>query len=172
MRVGLALLMLSLLTIPAHANLTLVQLSADQNHRMSEVWDGQFRALDGSRFDTSEFYESSQTTFSAVGVLAYSITHQLTALMPFTADAGYQSQLYQAAPGLELGLGVLWSEANWSLGLIGHSLTRVGGRVTEQACKDRFDRQFHCGTGLPWTDYQIRQPTLDRSATLSFQLRF
>ena len=172
MKVCLALLTLSLLTMPAKSDVTLIQLSANQNHRMSEVWDGQFRALDGSRFDTSEFYESSYTTFSAAGVFAYPITSQLTALMPFTADAGYQSRLYQAAPGLELGFGVLWSEKNWSLGLVGRSLTRVGGRVTEQACKDRFERQFHCGTGLPWADYQTQQPTLDRSATLSFQLRF
>ena len=172
MRVEVALLTLSFLAVQAQAEVKLVQLSADQNHRMSEVWDGQFRALDGTRFDTSAFYESSKTTFSAAGVFAYTITPQLTAVMPFSADAGYQSQLYQAAPGLELGLGVLWSEANWNVGLVGRSLTRVGGRVTEQACKDSINRQFHCGTGLPWTDYQIRQPTLDRSATLSFQLRF
>ena len=172
MRVGMALLTLSFLTMPAQADMKLIQLTADQTHRMSEVWDGQFRALDGSRYDTSAFYESSRPTFSAAGVFAYSITPRLTALMPFTADAGYQSLLYQAAPGLELGLGVLWSEANWSLGLVGRSLTRVGGRVTEQACQDSINRQFHCGTGLPWTDYQTRQPTLDRSATLSFQLRF
>ena len=172
MRVGLTLLMLSFFAVPAQAEVKLVQVSADQNHRMSEVWDGQFQALDGSRFDTSAFYQSSKTTFSAAGVFAYTITPQFTALMPFTADAGYESQLYQAAPGLELGLGVLWSEASWSLGLVGRSLTRVGGGVTEQACKDSINRQFHCGTGLPWTDYQIRQPTLDRSATLSFQLRF
>ena len=90
---------------------------------MSEVWNGQFRALDGSRLDTSAFYESSKTTFSAAGVFAYTITPQLTAVMPFSADAGYQSQLYQAAPGLELGLGVLWSDANWNVGLVGRSLT-------------------------------------------------
>ena len=168
----LGLLALLLLAMPARADIKLVQLSADQNHRMSEVWDGQFRALDGSLFDTSQFYEASETTFSAAGVFAYSITPQLTALMPFIADAGHESQLYQAAPGLELGLGVLWSEASWSLGLVGRSLTRVGGRVSEQACKDSINRQFHCGTGLPWTDYQIRQPTLNRSATLSFQFRF
>ena len=172
MRTGLGLIALLLLAMPARADIKLMQLSADQNHRMSEVWDGQFRALDGSRFDTSAFYESRKTTFSAAGVFAYTITPQLIAVMPFSADAGYQSQLYQAAPGLELGLGVSWSEASWSVGLVGRSLTRVGGRVTEQACKDRFNRQFHCGTGLPWTDYQIRQPTLNRSATLSFQLRF
>ena len=93
MRVGVALLTLSFLTMPAQADMKLIQLSADQNHRMSEVWDGQFRALDGSRFDTSAFYQSSKTTFSAAGVLAYSITPQFTALMPFTADAGYESQL-------------------------------------------------------------------------------
>ena len=54
MRVGLTLLTLSFLTMPAQAEVKLVQLSADQNHRMSEVWDGQFRALDGSRFDISQ----------------------------------------------------------------------------------------------------------------------
>ena len=172
MRTWLGLLALLLLATPARADIKLAQLSADQNHRMSEVWDGQFRALDGSRYDTSAFYESRKTTFSAAGVFAYSITPQLTALMPFAADAGYRSQLYQAAPGLELGLGLLWSEANWNVGLIGRSLTRLGGRMTEQACKDSINRQFHCGTGLPWTDYQIRQPTLNRSATLSFQFRF
>ena len=172
MRVEIALLTLSFLAVQAQAEVKLVQLSADQNHRMSDVWDGQFRALDGSRFDTSAFYESRKTTFSAAGVFAYTIRPQLTAVMPFSADSGYHSQLYQAAPGLELGLGVLWSEANWNVGLVARSLTRVGGRVTEQACKDRFERQFHCGTGLPWADYQTQQPTLDRSATLSFQLRF
>ena len=140
MRTWLGLLALLLLAMPARADIKLVQLSADQTHRISEVWDGQFRALDGSRYDTSAFYQSSKTTFSAAGVFAYTITPQLTALIPFTADAGYQSQLYKAAPGLELGLGVLWSEASWSLGLVGRSLTRVGGRVTEQACKDSINR--------------------------------
>ena len=37
MRVGLTLLTLSFFAVPAQAEVKLVQLSADQNHRMSEV---------------------------------------------------------------------------------------------------------------------------------------
>ena len=29
-----------------------------------------------------------------------------------------------------------------------------GGKVHERPCRDGFDRAFHCGSGLPWTDAQ------------------
>jgi hypothetical protein len=30
-----------------------------------------------------------------------------------------------------------------------------GGKVHERPCRDGFDRAFHCGSGLPWTDAQV-----------------
>lgn len=29
-----------------------------------------------------------------------------------------------------------------------------GGKVHERLCREGFDRAFHCGSGLPWTDAQ------------------
>lgn len=29
-----------------------------------------------------------------------------------------------------------------------------GGKVDKRPCRDSFDRTFHCGSGLPWTDAQ------------------
>ena len=117
MRVGVALLTLSFLTMPAQADMKLIQLSPIR-HRMSEVWDGQFRALDGSPFDTSAFCNPVKRLFSRRR--SRLLNHaSITALMPFTADAG-RSQLYRQ-PRIELGLGVLWAK-QVEPSLIGRSL--------------------------------------------------
>jgi hypothetical protein len=34
------------------------------------------------------------------------------------------------------------------------NMVQLGGRVRERACYDIYQRAFHCGTGLAWSDYQ------------------
>ena len=31
---------------------------------------------------------------------------------------------------------------------------KIGGSIKEKPCYDKFDREFHCGTGQPWVDYK------------------
>ena len=31
---------------------------------------------------------------------------------------------------------------------------KIGGSIKEKPCYDKFDREFHCGTGQPWIDYK------------------
>ena len=30
----------------------------------------------------------------------------------------------------------------------------IGGRIRERRCIDDFLREYHCGTVIPWTDYE------------------
>lgn len=133
----------------------LLSLTAASEHNGSDVWSGKFTAINGRHYDASAFYAPTNQPFSAKLVLAKKTDRRLTWLLPLAADAGYQARLYQAEPLFALGGGAV-------LRLAGHSMVslridnilRLGGALSEQPCYDGFRRQYHCGTGLAWRDYQ------------------
>ena len=78
----------------------------------------------------------------------------VTWLLPVSLDGGYQAKLYQAEPLLSLGLGaIVKTSSNSLITLRINDAFKVGGDIKEQPCYDSFRRQYHCGSGLAWTDY-------------------
>lgn len=139
----------------------MLSLTASSEHNGSDVWSGKFTGLNGRSYDASAFYRPSNQPFSAKTVLAQSGKGAVTWLLPLAADAGYEARLYHADPLLSLGGGAAVQLARHSMVSFRiDNIVRLGGRVSEQPCYDGFRRQYHCGTGLAWTDY--RQSDLDR----------
>ncbi|NCF47167.1 MAG: hypothetical protein GWP24_06330 [Alphaproteobacteria bacterium] len=46
---------------------------------------------------------------------------------------------------------------------------RIGGAISERPCRDSFSRQFHCGTGLAWTD--SKDSHIINTSTTQFKLQ-
>ena len=48
----------------------------------------------------------------------------------------------------------------------------IGGSVQEKACIDILKREFHCGTGLPWSDYEGYELPQDLGLLFRFSFFF
>jgi hypothetical protein len=130
-------------------------LKAKDTHQASEVWSGRFTAPNGKVFDVTDYYRNEGLEFSVSGVLAFGPDQRVSWLVPVIVDGGYDAPLYQAAPSLALGIGMALVSApnavfTWQV----ENMVKLGGRVRERACYDIYQRAFHCGTGLAWSDYQ------------------
>ena len=139
-----------------------LSLSAKSEHAGSHVWSGNFTARNQRNYDAARFYEPTNQLFSAKMIFAKAtnrpankhVTRQVTWLLPIALDAGYRAQHYQAAPLFSLGIGAAFALPEHAMVSIrAENMLRLGGGVSEQACYDGFRRQFHCGTGLAWTDF-------------------
>ena len=152
----------------------LLSLQATSEHNGSDVWSGKFTGLNGRNYNTESFYTPTNQPFSAKAVFARIGNAALTWILPLGLDAGYQARLYQAAPLLTLGGGAALRIGTYSMvSLRLDNIVRLGGKISEQACYDAYRRQFHCGTGLAWTDY--KNSNFDRRssmATAHIKLRF
>jgi hypothetical protein len=88
---------------------------------------------------------------------------------------GYHSPLLQMDPELVYSADVVYvvsPRLSFSLGL--ESLFSLGGNIEETPCVDSFDREYHCGTGLPWSDshrYHLENASV-RETSISVSLRF
>ena len=167
------LLLLSSIFNTAKADgLYLLSLEASSSHMASSVWTGRFSAIDGRQIDASEHYKAKNFMFSANGTAAFDLTPASSIILPFVVDAGYQSDLYKAQPLMSLGIGYVAVAKQWQFSLLATDLLAWGGTVTESPCVDSFVREFHCGTGLPWVDYRVNQPTRNSSVKLALKYAF
>lgn len=154
------------------AEVSVIGFKADSKHKTSTPWDGRFFSLDGNYFDVSNFYASRKLEFSASGTAVIDFTKKIDFLVPFAADVGYDSSLYQTTPSLSAGLGFVYANENYAVALSASNLVSFGGKVRERACSDEFNRKFHCGLGIAWTDYTVVQPSIEESYRLAFSMRF
>ena len=157
----------------------LLSFQAGNQHSASMVWRGKFKGLNGQLYDASDFYQSSHSSFSARAILSKTVNlpgvpHPISWLLPISVDAGYEAKLYQAAPFVSFGLGAAAKLAPQTvLSLRMDNAFRMGGDINEQPCYDGFQRQYHCGTGFAWSDYQ--RLAKDRRAAFSlptFQIEY
>lgn len=153
------LMMWLLSALPVHAESgniwRLLSLQAESRHTGSKVWQGKFTGLNGQLYDVSGFYQTNKPTFSARAIFTKTGGKQINWLLPIAMDGGYQARLYQAEPLLSLGFGAAIALApKTMISLRVDNVLLVGGKISEQPCYDGFRRQYHCGTGLAWTDYR------------------
>ena len=136
----------------------LLTLQAENRHA-GNVWQGYFTGPNGRQYNASSFYRNRRIGFAAEATFAKTANqpwgHKIvTWLVPVSLDGGYQAKLYQVKPLLSLGLGAIVKTSSDSLITVRfNDVFKVGGDIKEQPCYDSFRRQYHCGSGLAWTDY-------------------
>ena len=147
--------MMVLLNSSANSAETYLKIfSLSNDYSQSKVWSGVFTAPNGKTFDTSNYYRNTRNEFHVNGELfLINLKTKYTISIPFYYDNGYQSSLFNAQERFDLGLSLsgMLSD-NFIYGVSTSSLLSYGGEVREYPCVDSFQREFHCGTGLPWTD--------------------
>lgn len=138
-------------------------LYAQDRHTTSYVWSGRFSALNGDQYDVTHFYVSKRPQFNMRTAYTFKETDRLRLSVPLHYDNGYKAALYEAAPFIGGGLIGQWRyRKNLILGMQLHDVLQLGGKLRERPCHDGFERAFHCGTGLPWSD---AGPYLNRDNT-------
>lgn len=132
-----------------------LNLQVTTEHVASKAWRGGFVGLNGRGYDTRRFFEPKNQLFSASTTFAIAPRNTLSVLVPVQIDAGYNAVLYKATPSASFGAGASWQiNAHNLVSLIWYDALNLGGGVRERPCYDRFRRQYHCGTGQAWVDYQ------------------
>lgn len=134
----------------------LVGVTGESTYSQSSVWIGRPTGLNGKQYDFSSFYKAENLRFHFQGTATYQISDNFLLTLPFKFDAGYKSQLYDASPQINLGLGAIYGDNNLVVNFGLSNILSFGGKVTERPCYDSFDRAFHCGTALPWIDVAER----------------
>lgn len=150
-------------------------LQAEDRHSVSRVWSGYFKALNGDAYDVSHMYRSKRPQFNLRTAYTVKETPRLRLSLPLHYDQGYRADLYEATPYLGLGFIGQWAAGeNLVLGLHIHDGLQSGGKITEHPCHDGFQRAFHCGTGLPWTDAEdlLRERQIEPSGKITLNWRF
>lgn len=150
-------------------------LQVQDSHRTSYVWSGRFNAINGDPYDMAHFYRAKRPQFNVQAAIKLRETPRLRLSLPVQMDNGYAADLYRARPYLGLGLVAQWAATErLVLGFHLHDALQIGGTVRESPCHDGFRRQFHCGTGLPWSDAgpHLRQSNVATFGELRLNWRF
>lgn len=116
------------------------------------VWDGKFTAPNGTVFDTSEFYTATRETLSGHLNFNWMLNDNLLITLPTNFDTGYKSALFKAEAILGIGFGISYGTSRHLIQVGGLNLIQIGGDTSERPCIDSFNRQYHCGTGHPWSE--------------------
>ena len=152
----LILTLLSLLVSKTVYGSNLIQFNNSQgsnSYSQSMIWSGNFIAPNGKKFQLGDFYKSKNIELNLKTNLVYKLNSSLI-VIPIKFDNGYKSDLLNVSPIYSMGLIISKKIKNFNI-LVGvDNLIKLGGKINEQPCFDEFKREFHCGTGKPWTDYQ------------------
>lgn len=159
MRIGVAILLLLLAmfkpAIAGEYKFAAKLTGGSSDYSQSEVWTGHFVAPNGKLFDVSHLYKSKRQTFNLSGYFLLGKSNARTSfLIPFKYDNGFSAPLYSAKERLDIGLILnrrIDTRLSVNFGVL--DLSSLGGEITENPCVDGFNREFHCGSGLPWVDY-------------------
>ena len=152
----LILTLLSLLVTNSVYGSSIIQFNNSQgtnSYSQSMIWSGNFIAPNGKKFQLGDFYKSKNIELNLKTNLVYKLNSSLI-VIPIKFDNGYKSDLLNVSPIYSMGLIISKKIKNFNI-LVGvDNLIKLGGKINEQPCFDKFKREFHCGTGKPWTDYQ------------------
>ena len=127
--------------------------SAEDKHFYNVPYSGLFRALNGKFHDKSIYFASKTQQLNISGFTAFFFPNEWTLKFDWTIDRGFNSELYDVDPSLVSDIEIIKFFENTKIELGLSNAFFVGGRVSERACIDELAREFHCGTGLPWSDH-------------------
>jgi len=171
---ALALMLLTFTLAASAEGWFLESAYLSSRHQASTVWSGQFTALNGVYYDASEFYESKRISFSGNLGLAF-LSDQSAIYIPLFFDTGYESELYSASPFVSVGAVYSRVFDNTTISVGAQNFLQLGGGISESPCVDAYQREFHCGSGLAWSDFKkdaIRRVEYPRSLTLRATIKF
>ena len=141
-------------------------------HYYGVPYNGSFQAANGEQYDTSEFYINNKPELHLKGISAFPLTKNVFLKFNWILDFGYFSELYEASPSIlsSVVLTKIENKVKYDFGL--KNAFMFGGKVSEFPCVDTLSREFHCGTGLPWVDYNAVSLKPDTSAFIRITLEF
>lgn len=147
---------------PAQASagpVALSSLDAGAGFSRLAIWSGRAHDYAGKAWDTSLFYRPDRPSHYLRLGLLFGLRPDLLINAGFYVDTGLRSPAMKVAPygGLSLTL-IALPRDNMTVSFGISDLLSIGGAVRERPCRDLFDRAFHCGTALPWTDYLTVAP--------------
>ena len=146
--------------------------SGDSSHFYKVPYTGHFTAVNGSYFNASRYYKSQRTELHISGFTAVFLNETWTLKFDWTFDQGFYSDLYQFEPSLKSNITFIKSLENSKMELGLQNAIFIGGSVQEKACIDILKREFHCGTGLPWSDYEGYELPQDLGLLFRFSFFF
>ena len=131
--------------------LSLIEFNAVYDYQRIEPWSGVFKDYTGKEWDVQEFYQNDQTSFAIKPefLLIYN-SNNFTEFSVY-ADNGYKSDLFRVQPKIHIDQTTYFKITKNSFLGINTYLELFGG-VDESPCYDDFRREYHCGTGLAWSD--------------------
>ena len=129
-----------------------VDTKGSNKYSQSLVWDGNFIAPNGKRFNLGHFYQSKNFELNLKTRILYKLNSSIL-IIPFNFDIGYSSDLLSVSPIYSMGFIMSKNIKNINILFGIDNALRIGGDIKENPCYDKFKREFHCGTGVPWADY-------------------
>ena len=149
----------------------ITEVRANNEYSRGSVWSGLFNSYNGTSYDVSNFYKSKNVILTFHQTL-YVDLEDTVFFLPMYFDNGYESDLLTTEPVLAFGLGIQKKLGNLTMELAGKNLWQIGGSTSEQPCFDSFSRQYHCGTGMAWSDSSSVHLIHDLEPKFNFVLRY
>lgn len=151
----------------------LVSFSGTSDFNKVQVWSGLFTDYSGRTWDTSHLYRNEREHLNLKASVLQKISNRVLWMHGFTFDNGYKSALFEMTPEFGYHPSLIFvpnKSTTLSIHLFG--FFRTGGVSGERPCVDGFDREFHCGTGLPWSDSPKFHIKTRRNTAATFSARF
>ena len=164
-----------LISFAASANqypVIIYPISGSSNHYYDIPYSGHFTAVNGINFDASEYYKNQRAEFHVSGFILIFLDENWSTKLDWTFDNGFYSDLYQVDPSFSSNITLVRSYENSKIEVSLQNAFRLGGTLAERACVDTLGRDFHCGTGMPWADYEGYKLPEDIDLTLKLTLDF
>ena len=130
---------------------SLIEFNAVYDYQRIEPWSGVFEDYTGKKWEVQEFYKNDQLSFAIKPefLLIYN-SNSFTEFSVY-ADNGYKSDLFRVQPKINIDQTTYFKiTKNSFIGI--NTFFELFGGVDESACYDDFRREYHCGTGLAWSD--------------------
>lgn len=154
----------------------LTKVEINQEFDRTTIWSGVFKDLSGSEWNVSQYYENQQETINTNLYFRHNFD-RFTFFTKLHYNNGYESVLQDVDQQFFLSISTHYQiKSNLSVNLLIDPIIQFGGSMYEYSCKDNFSREYHCGTGLPWSDAvtngYVKTLEHPKSLKLSFKLQF
>ncbi len=130
---------------------SLIEFNAVYDYQRIEPWSGVFKDYTGKEWNLEEFYKNDQLSFTIKP--EFLLTYNSNNFTEFSvyADNGFKSDLFIVQPKIIFDQTSYFKiTENSFLGI--NTIFDLFGGVIESPCYDDFRREYHCGTGLAWSD--------------------
>lgn len=120
--------------------------------------------------DITKFYEKDNIDFVAGLTYIKSVNKNHSIGLRPTYYNGYESKKYNIDPALILGTNYFYTSddkmTNFSLGF--NLGTVIGGKISEDSCKDSLNREYHCGSLRAWNEVEKSSDTFGNNKSINF----